>query len=85
VKKSHIDLATDYIGKVLGDVQNFVKEENKNVQPYQSVKVPDEEIVARYINMSPENKQMAQTQFPEAWGKYEANVQNIIARRQKNG
>jgi hypothetical protein len=85
MRKSHLDLATDYIVKVLGDVQVFLKDENKNIQPYQSVKVPDEEILARYLSTSQEVKDKFRSENPQAYEQYEGKVLNLIARRQKSG
>lgn len=83
--KSPIDMATDEIGRIIGNVQKYVTEQNKNVQPYQSVKVSPEEAIAKYISIPEEVKAQYRTQLPDVWNQYETKMQTLINRGKKNG
>ena len=71
MKKSHLDLATDEITRILGNVKSFIMEENKDVQPYQTEKMSDSDIVAKYLEVDPRVKEQLMLQKPEEWNNFE--------------
>ena len=86
LKSNNLDVATDEIKRILGNVEIFVKEDLKGTKPYRSVPMKDEEIVADYLEVSkyPEVKENLKMAYTDAWSSIEDKVSRIVGRA-KNG
>jgi hypothetical protein len=83
MKENRYDRITDLIKNRLGGVTKVIQDDFKGVNPYRMEKKTPTDTIAEYLAMSDNDKQFVAQSFPDAWAKHEAQVQNLIMRRQK--
>jgi hypothetical protein len=82
--KSSLDRSMDVISKKMDTVRNHLSKQYKNVQPYQSVKVSDEELVANWLSYPDEVKMKLREENPGAYQTHENKINEIILKRRQD-
>ena len=59
----------------MGRIKGKITTDMKGVKPFDMEKIPDREAFYYYENMTPEQKQMAQTHMPDAYAEYEKKME----------
>ena len=82
MKQSSLDLAVDIINKKMLNIKETLRLQMKGVRPYRSVPMKDEEIIAKYMEVSqyPEVKQQLMQSDPDAWQGIEDKVSKIMSK-----
>ena len=81
MKENRYDRVVSNITERMGRVNQKISTEFKGRNPFDKEPKSPEDMVAEYLNMTPENKQFIAQSFPEQWGKHEQKIQGILRRK----
>ena len=76
MKANRFDIATDILKKRLNNAFNILTREYKGTKPYRKEKVPDDEVIAKYIELLPRRDELRQTM--PGWYKLEQEALKLI-------
>jgi len=77
MEQSGMDMAIDILKERLTDAGNIIKEQYKNVRPFRQEPMPERDSLYYYLNMTPEQRQMGEQSFGEAYTAYTQKMEQL--------
>lgn len=82
MKENKMDRLTDKLNARMGRISGRISKENKNINPYRMERIPDEQRLDDYANLTNEDIEFGMQHFPQETPEYLAGMEELL-RRQK--